>query len=330
MKNIKNQINKNRKYNAERKRMNEIFMRDVDHNDFIRKVHQEAWDRIQYQIDTFYMNYARSERISLKEAKKRAAEMDVRKFQEKAKKAVKERDFSQKTNYWLKIYNLKMKVSRLELLKAEISLELNSMYDYDYKYMWQTLHDEIVDELENQAGIMANSAMMTEDQINKIIMMDFHGKGFSERIWGKNGYYQNSEKEIFRSLQNIFTDMGGYQKERDRLKKLFGLSEYQVMRLLKTEVSRVNSQSRDQMYKSNGFTHYRYVCEPGACEICKPLDGKIFKMEDREIGVSAAPLHPNCRCRDYGIIELRKKDGTSNIDGDLVEDTDEFFRGLEQ
>lgn len=71
------------------------------------------------------------------------------------------------------------------------------------------------------------------------------------------------------------------------------------------------------MYKENGFTHYRYVCEPGACPICKPMDNKVFKLEDREIGVNAAPMHTNCRCRDYGIIEMFKN-GKSNIADDIV------------
>ena len=31
------------------------------------------------------------------------------------------------TNEWLKVYNLKMKVSRLELLKAELTLEIQNL-----------------------------------------------------------------------------------------------------------------------------------------------------------------------------------------------------------
>ena len=58
---------------------------------------------------------------------KKASEMDVTKFADKAAKAVKEKDFSHATNEWLKVYNLRMKVSRLELLKAELTLEIQNL-----------------------------------------------------------------------------------------------------------------------------------------------------------------------------------------------------------
>ena len=75
-------------------------------------------DRMQKEIDGFYMRYAGRNGLTKQEAMKKASEMDVTKFADKAAKAVKEKDFSHATNEWLKVYNLKMKVSRLELLKA--------------------------------------------------------------------------------------------------------------------------------------------------------------------------------------------------------------------
>ena len=301
---INSRVAKNRAYNAERKRMNDAFMKEIDRDKFIMQIHQKSISQIQTQIDQFYLNYAKSTGVSYQDAKKIASQMDILKFQEKAKKAVEELDFTESTNEWLKIYNLKMKVSRLELMKAQISLELHSMYDYDYKYMYSELWDEAMAEFMTQAGIMGNSAVATKEQIDKIIMMDFHGKNFSERIWGRNGYYERTQSEIFDSMSAIYTDMAGYKKERRRLMDKFETSEYEVMRLLKTEVSRVNSQARQEVYNQQGFTHYHYVAEPGACPICLKLNGKTFKVEEREIGVNAAPMHPSCRCRDYGEIEL--------------------------
>ena len=37
-----------------------------------------------------------------------------------------------------------------------------------------------------------------------------------------------------------------------------------------------------------------------------------------ELGVNAFPMHPNCKCSTYGIHELKRKDGTSNLDRFVV------------
>lgn len=317
-KEYKKAVEANRKYNYERKIMNDIYMRDIDREKRIESIFNNAFFNVENEINRLYMSYAKTEGISVKEAKKRASEMDVKRFQDMAKKAVENKDFSAKANYWLKIYNLKMRVSRYELMKASISLEIQNMYNDSVDHIQDVLEEEILNEIENQAGILAPSFEMTKDDIEKIINMDFQGKNFSKRVWDKrDGYYKIAEKEIFKSLSNIFVHKMGYQKEMSRLSNTFKASKSQVLRLLKTEVSRANSQARDKMYKENGFTHYRYVCEPGACPICKPMDNKVFKLEDREIGVNAAPMHPNCRCRDYGIIEMFRN-GKSNIADDIV------------
>ena len=82
---------------------------------------------MQSQINGFYMRYADKEGLSRAEAVKRASEFDVTEYRDRARKAVVEKDFSHGTNQWLRLFNLKMKVSRLELLKAELRLEIASL-----------------------------------------------------------------------------------------------------------------------------------------------------------------------------------------------------------
>lgn len=137
--------------------------------------------------------------------------------------------------YEEKIYNLKMRVSRYELMKASISLEIQNMYNDSVDHIHDVLEEEILNEIENQAGILAPSFEMTKDDIEKIISMDFQGKNFSKRVWDKRGgYYKIAEKEIFKSLSNIFVHKIGNQKEMSILSNTFKASKSQVLRLLKT------------------------------------------------------------------------------------------------
>lgn len=296
---------KNRKYNAIRKQMQEEVFRDIDREDYIKNLFNKSEEIVRNEIDKLYMNYANQNGLSLSEVKKRADAMDVMKFQEKARKYVQNKDFSPEANEWLKVYNLKMKASRLELTKAEIDLELNKMYfDLD-DYVYENINQEVLIHLQEQSGILGISSSSINERIEKITAMDFLGKNFSERIWGKNGHYHLAQKEIFKSLHSIFTTMDGYKQERRRLQRIFNVNQSQANTLLFTEITRAKSQTTDVLYRENGFTHYTYVSElnAGTCDICKELDGKVFKVEDREMGVNAAPMHPNCKCRDYAHIK---------------------------
>ncbi len=294
-------------YERERKAMNDLAMREFDRERAIEAIHKEHIEIIQGQIDGFYMRYAGSEGLTRSEAMKRANQMDVTKFANKAKKAVKEKDFSPETNEWLKTYNLKMKVSRLELLKEEINWELIQMYDKDYQLISESLREEARLELERQAGILGDSVSGARQRIDGIVNSDFYGKNFSERVWGRTGLYQSAQKEVFKSLNKIYATMDGYRRERNRLMQRMGTTEYETMRLLRTENARIRIQSQVEMYKVNEFTHYIFVDEPGSCDICQPLGNKMFKVEDGVMGKTLPILHPNCRCSTYGYIPMQRK-----------------------
>jgi putative head morphogenesis protein len=304
----------NRLYNAERKAQAELIKRDLDRDKLITQLYQESYDRLQAQIDKFYLGYAGREGLTKQEAMKRASEFDVTKFAEKARKAVKEKDFSHKTNSWLRVYNLKMKVSRLELLKAELGLEINSLTSNLDEVFDKARRSECLAEFKRQAGILGISSKGATKRLEAILNADFYGQNFSSRVWGKNGLQSQLQKDIFASLNRIYTDMNGYQKEMKRLSERYNASESSAKRLLKTEIARINADTDHAVLKDNGFTHMIFVAESGACDICKPLDNTAVPIDKVEKGVNMFPMHPNCRCSAYGHIKMDYKAGGSTLD----------------
>ena len=299
----------NRLYNAERKAQAELIKRDLDRDKLITQLYQESYDRLQAQIDKFYLGYAGREGLTKQEAMKRASEFDITKFADKARKAVKGKDFSHKTNSWLRVYNLKMKVSRLELLKAELDLEINSLTSSLDEVFDKARRSEYLAEFKRQAGVLGISSSGATKRL-----ADFYGQSFSSRVWGKNGLQSMLQKDVFASLNRIYTDMNGYQKEMKRLAERYNTSESNAKRLLKTEIARINADTDHAVLKDNGFTHMIFVAEPGACNICGPLDNTAVPIDKVEKGVNMFPMHPNCRCSAYGHIEMRYKDGRSTLD----------------
>ena len=106
----------------------------------IEKIYDDMLDSIQKEIDGFYGRYASREGITIAEAKKRVSKLDIEEYERKAKRYVEDaaRDrkandgktnykgyyFSDKANEEMRLYNLTMKVNRLEMLKANIGLEM--------------------------------------------------------------------------------------------------------------------------------------------------------------------------------------------------------------
>lgn len=308
------QTTKNQRYNAERKAQAELIKRDIDRDKVLAQLYQESFDRMQSEIDRFYLAYAKKEGLTKQEAMKKASEFDVTKFAKKAEKAVKEKDFSPKTNSWLRTYNLKMKVSRLELLKAELALEIQNLTSEVNEVFDKERREEYLAEYKRQAGILGISSSGANKRIQSVLDADFYGQKFSSRIWGSKGLQANLQGEVSSSLGRIFTDMMGYKQEMARLAKKYETSKANAQRLLKTEIARINADTQLAMLKENGFTHMIFVAEPGACDICGPLDQKAIPIDKVEKGVNMFPMHPNCRCSAYGHIKMDYKEGGSTLD----------------
>lgn len=302
MNKTKLQALQNRQYNAEREAMDAWAKRDLDIEKLTEQVFQSSMQHITEEIDAFYLRYATRNGVSVKEARKRADSMDITQYLQEATKAVRSKDFSPEAEEWLRVYNLKMSTSRLELEKAKINLELLKVYseieNITNEQLEQARLDEIARQTEliakykEQAGILGNSVGNPTEPLQGIVNANFYGANFSDRIWSKTGHYASLRKELFKSLNNISVDMNGYRKERNRLMKLFDTSKYESMRLIRTEHQRVNIRTQHEMAVANEFTHYTYVAEPDACPICKALAGKTFKIEDYEMGVTAPLRHP--------------------------------------
>ena len=318
-------LNRQQVYNEERRIQNEWAKRDFEREKMLEGVYRESIDRIQKQIDDYYLSYAGRNGLTRAEANKRIQNFDVPKWAQKAAQAVEEKDFSPYTNEWLRTYNSKMYISRAELLKAELEIELQNMYSKENAILDKYFTNEALDELKRQAGILGSSSTGSVERAKRIVDADFYGTNFSERIWGRNGHYDQTRKELFGSLNRMYTDMNGYRAERNRLMDKFQTSEYEAMRLLRTESARIRANAELDSAREHEATHYIYIAEPKACPICSDLDGLAFKIEDADMGVNFFPMHPSCRCSSRSHIIMHYKDGRTTLDEfEVIDDFDSW------
>lgn len=267
----------------------------------------ETSDEIQKEIDAFYSRYATKEGISMSEVNKRVSKMDINRFAKQAKEYVKNKDFSDKANHELKIYNLKMRASRLELLKANIDLRLIANTSGLELLLHSEAYSQAMLEYEREAGILADSVQFdVEKRVQNVLDGSYSLKDsptfktFSDNVWLYKTELQN---DLEKMLVRTFTRGENPRVMARELRDRFKVTGYQAERLARTETARLQTAIQRDSLEENGIKQYEYIAEPSACEKkCRPLDGKIYQLDKMVVGENAPILHPNCRCRISGYV----------------------------
>ena len=260
----------------------------------INDLYLRAMKEIQKDINDLYSSYASKEKITMAEARKKAASFDVQAFSSKAKEYVKNKDYSPQANRELRLYNLKMNASRLELARQKILLQTIASSDELEKLLAEYLSSEAYEELKRQAGILSSDFSHTESRAKAMVNGSYKNATFSDRIWGilQTDLRTSLEKLLSKALiqgQNPI-------KVARELRKLFDVTANQAKRLARTELARVQSEVQEESYKQNGIKQFIFIRETTACPKCKAVTTEPISLKDFEVGINASPIHPNCRC----------------------------------
>lgn len=259
----------------------------------INRIYSDMLDSCNEQINAFYGKYADKEGITLAEAKKRVKQLDIAAYERKAKRYVKDKDFSAQANEEMRLYNATMKINRLEMLKANIGLELISGHEELNKFMGGILQGRTEEELRRQAGILGKTITNNAKTAHAIVNSSFKNATFSDRIWLQQDLLK---AELDKLLQNGLIQGKNPRTLARELEKKFGTSAYNAERLMITELARVQTEAQKQSFERNGFEEYTFLANSGCCGDCQALNGKHFKVKDMMPGENAAPIHPRCRC----------------------------------
>ena len=261
----------------------------------IKKIYQNMMDQISDEIYAFYSKYASDTGITMAEAIKRANKLDMEEYSRKAKKYVEEKNFSKQANAEMKLYNMTMKVNRLELLKANIGLELVSGHDELEKFFQEELEGKTIEELERLAGILGDSIQNNKEFAESIVNASFHNATFSDRIWMHQDLLKNNISSLLQT--GLIQGRNPNVLARD-LRRRFNVKISDAERLMRTEMARVQIDAQMKSYAANGIDEFEYIACGGSdvCDICKKLDGKVFKVSKMMISENAPPMHPNCHC----------------------------------
>lgn len=298
-------------YDYWRNRENEQHKHNITeekkYNQELNKIYKDMMDECKRSINNFYAKYASENGITMAEAKKRASKLDIEEYARKAAKYVKTKDFTKEANDAMKIYNLTMKVNRLELLKANLGLELAKGHSKIYQLFYKALKKRSIDEFKRQSGVLGKTVQDNIKLAKSIVNADFHNATFSDRIW----MHQDLLKNDLNKLLQIGLIQGKNPKTlATELRKRFNVKQSDAERLMQTELARVQVEAQKKSYIENGLEEYEYIACGGSdvCDVCKALDGKHFKIKDMMPGLNAPPMHPRCHCSTAPSVDRKDYD----------------------
>mgnify|MGYP002586667630 FL=1 len=284
-----------------------------------------AVSAIEREIAAWYAKFAKRENISLSEAKRLLRSNELEEFKMSLEEYI-QKATDPKFKKQLERVSAKVHVSRLEALEIQLKQLIYDMFS-EYE---GSIDDFLITSYENnyyhaayEIAVGTNEGMalsvLAKDEIAAIVTKPWavDGKTFSERIWG------NKEKlinDIHAVLTQGFATGAGQWKMTKELVKRTGVSYSNAARLIATESSFVRSVADKNAFNDTGVEQYKLVAtlDKRTSQICRSMDGKVFKMSEFEIGVTAPPFHPRCRTTKipyfgvtYGKRAARDKEGNT-------------------
>lgn len=138
-------------------------------------------------------------------------------------------------------------------------------------------------------------------------------KNFSDRIW-------TNQAQLNESLKNSIIDAAvvgdSYMDVAQNIMKNFGVSYNSAVRLVRTELARVQNQSTIEKYKDIGIDKLSVICvwDDRTCQICLDHEGKEVRVDEVVIGENVGPFHPNCRCTTIAVMNDMEHEEASNYE----------------
>lgn len=272
----------------------------------IEKQYKAAQNELEAQIARWYQRFADSNGISLAQAKQWLKGQDLAEFKWDVKEYIKYGKENAINGAWmqeLENASSKFHISRLEALQIQTQNSLETMFAQQMGTMKKALSDVYANGYYHTAyavqqgfGLGWDIAGLDQAQIEKVLSKPWavDGYNFSTRIWNSKTKLIG---EVHNELSKNLLTGADPQKAIDSLAKKMGTSKSNAGRLVMTEQAYFSSAAQKDCFNDLDVEEYEIVAtlDSHTSDICRSLDGKVFKMSDYKPGVTAPPFHVYCR-----------------------------------
>lgn len=182
--------------------------------------------------------------------------------------------------YWKIISDIEAKLDNLANLQKESMTDtFKSFYTKNFDMVGSTM------------------IQIDDNRVSDAIMAVWagDGKNFSDRIWTNKRALVN---KISSGLVSTVASGQNWQTLSKNIKTTFGVSYNQAQRLVRTELTHVQTKATIDKYRAEGVEEVRFIAENDCCPLCREHKDKVFKLGTEPL----IPIHPNCRCTFIPIV----------------------------
>ena len=229
-----------------------------------------------------------------------------------------------------RLNDLDSKISDMcsRLANAEIGVDTAHLGDIIQRAYMQTVFD-----VTKGADYRAAFDLIPESRVKVILSTNWSGQMFSQRVWDNTNALADGLKHDM--LVGI---MAGKSEQHmaDDIMNRCGVGAFEARRLVRTETTCVANMAELYGYKELDIDEYEFsAClDSRTSDLCRELDGKVFKRNSAQAGVNLPPMHPFCRSTTLPVLPSEE-----DLDKELAElgdeigadvDFDEWERNLQQ
>ena len=322
--------NQSSKYWRERMLLLEeaLYDRGIEYYRDLEDAYRDALIATQRELAVYYERLAENNNISLAEAHKLLTSNELKEFRWTVEEYIEKARENEHTLLWAKELenaSLRYRISRLEAMKVLMQNHAELLMGHEIDGITKMLGDVYTEGyyrtrhiLDTGLGIGHTFAALDEKAIEKVLSKPWvaDGRNFSERIWGV--HRPQLINDLHKGLTHAIIRGDSTNKLSSYIADKYKVARYRAENLVLTERAYFSSISEQESYRELGVEKQEFCAtlDERTSDICRSMDGKVFKTSEIEIGVNAPPLH--CRCRsvmipyfegDRGTRAARDKDG---------------------
>ena len=292
-----------------------------------------AQAEVERQTAAWYHRFAANNEITLADAKRLLASGELEELRWTVGEYIAYGQQNALDGAWMKQLenaSARVHISRLEALKLQIQQQAEALYanqldlvDAAAREMYLGSYYGTAFEVQRGLGVGWSLGALDERAIEKVLSRPWtaDGQSFRDRCW-------TNKQDLVNSVNTQLTQMiirgEAPDKAISAISHQFKVSRDKAGRLIMTEAAAFSSAAQKDCFDELGVERFRVVAalDRDTCELCGAMDGQVFKMSEYQVGLTAPPFHPWCRCctapyfddmEGLGERWSRKPDGTTEM-----------------
>lgn len=299
---------KNSEYWANRMRILDDLLLDTGYEyvQNLEKQYDIAIAELDKKISAWYQRFMINNELSYSDAKKLLNSSELEEFRWTIEQYIShgiENGISLSWKKQLENASARVHISRLESLKIELRQQAEALHGSQLKATESLLGDiyregyyHTAFEVQKGLGFGWSMQSLNAGTIKKVLARPWTTdmQTFRDRCW-------TNKEALVNSVNTQLTQMIIRGEAPDKAIKAiahqFEVSKSKAGRLVMTESAAFSSAAQKDCFNELGVEEYKIVetLDNETCPLCGALDGKVFKMSEYAVGVTAPPFHPWCR-----------------------------------